>query len=133
MGGQKVVTAVFDFSSWGGSMGMAVAKASSLPRAARGIQASLYRASASGGADAGRRFVVDANAAHDYCRERGQGGGPALHRRADRPPYGRRNGVIAMTGDSTLRKGRPDRVRGCRVIESTIRKRCRPASSVPNT
>ncbi len=45
-------------------------------------------------AHAGRRLIVDADAAHDHRRRHGQGGGAPLHRAADRPDDRRRIGIV---------------------------------------
>ena len=108
MGSRMTVVAALDFGFMGGSMGTAVGEglvmAAELAGRAQGAADRVLRLGRR--AHAGRHPVADAAHPHHDRGAQGQGGGPALHRRADRSDDRRRVGLVRHAGRHPSRRAR---------------------------
>ena len=118
--------AVFNFDFMGGSMGCAVGEGMvARPGLAVLQEAAFIVIPASGGArmQEGILSLMQMPRTDDRGRE-GEGGGPALHRAADRSDHRRRHRLLRHAGRHRDRRARRQiGFAGARVIEETIREK----------
>ncbi len=125
MQGVKLVAVVHEFNFIGGSLGMAAGEA--IVKAQNALWRKNARWSSSGfgrRAHAGRHSFADAAAAHDGCREHGQGSRASLYRGSHQPDHGRRDRFLCDLGDVHIAEpGAEIGFAGKRVIEQTLREK----------